>query len=78
MNVPHNNVKVTILMDRFRIVGEMELYPGARITDVLNESTTQFLTIAGAEIFNVADGKLVHKTDPLIINKNEIRFFYTS
>lgn len=78
MNVPQNSVKVTILMDRFRIVGELELYPGARMTDVFNESGKQFLTVSDAEIYNVADGKLVHKSDSLVVNKSEVRFFYAS
>lgn len=46
------------------------------MTDVVNASETQFVTISGAEIFNIADGNLLQKTDTLVLNKNEIRFFY--
>lgn len=77
MNVPSDEVKVTILVDRFRIVGSVHLYPGARMTDIVNADEAQFITITGAEIFNIADGNLLQKTDSLILNKNEIRFFYS-
>ncbi|MBN1288622.1 MAG: hypothetical protein JXA49_03185 [Actinobacteria bacterium] len=76
MNVPQNQIRVTILVDRFRISGIIQLYPGARVTDVVNASDTQFVTVSDAEIFNIADGNLLQKTETLVLNKNEIRFFY--
>lgn len=76
MHVPKDKVKVALLVDRFRVVGEMHLYPGARLLDVVNVKENSFIAVTNAEIFSLADGKLLHKTGFLGINKNAINFFY--
>jgi len=76
MHVPKEKTRVVILADRFRIVGNMHTYPGARLLDIVNVKDTAFIPITEAEIYSLADGKLLHRTDFMGVNRNAINFFY--
>jgi hypothetical protein len=76
MNVPKEKIKVTILIDRFRIVGYMFKFPGARMLDLVNIKDTAFIAITEAEVFGLADGKKLQDAEFLAVNRNSINFFY--
>lgn len=76
MHVPKEKIKVTMLVDRFRVVGEMHLYPGARLLDVVNVKEATFIAVTNAEIYSLADGKKLHQAAFIGINKNSVNFFY--
>jgi hypothetical protein len=76
MHVPKEKVKVTILVDRFRIVGDMYKYPGARLLDLVNIKDTAFIPVTDAEIYSLADGKKLYNAPFLGVNRNSVSFFY--
>jgi len=76
MHVPKERTKVVIIIERFRIVGDMHTYPGARLLDIVNVKDTAFIPVTDAEIYSLADGKLIHKAEFIAVNRNAIKFFY--
>lgn len=76
MHVPKEKVKVVFLVDRFRIVGDMYRYPGARLLDLVNIKDTAFIPVTDAEIFSLSDGKLLQKSSFIGVNRNAVNFFY--
>lgn len=76
MHVPKEKIKVTILVDRFRVVGNMYKYPGARMLDFVNMKDTAFIAVTDAEIFSLADGKKLQETHFIAINRNVMSLFY--
>jgi len=76
MHVPKEKLKVTILIDRFRIVGYMYKFPGARMLDLVNIKDTAFIAVTDAQVFGLADGKKLQDAEFLAVNRNSINFFY--
>lgn len=76
MHVPKERLRVTILVERFRIVGDMYRYPGARLLDLVNIKDTAFIPVTDAQIFSLSDGKLLHSASFVGVNRNAITFFY--
>lgn len=76
MHVPKEKIKVTILVERFRIVGDMYRYPGARLLDLVNIKDSAFIPITDAQIYSLSDGKLLHTAGFLGVNRNAITLFY--
>jgi hypothetical protein len=76
MHVPKEKIKVTVLVERFRIVGEMSRYPGARLLDLVNIKDSSFIPITDAQIFSLSDGKLLQSAEFVGVNRNAISFFY--
>lgn len=78
MHIEKEKIKVTILVDRFRIVGNMFRYPGARLMDLVNIKEQAFIPITDAEIYSLGDGKLLQKAAFVGVNRNQVNFFYPS
>ena len=76
MHVEKEKMRITALVDRFRIVGDMYRYPGARLLDLVNIKEQAFIPITDAEIYSLGDGKLLHKAPFLGLNRNQVKFFY--
>ncbi|MDD5747502.1 MAG: hypothetical protein PHP64_00360 [Actinomycetota bacterium] len=76
MNVPGEETRVVIIVERFRIVGYMHRYPGARLLDIVNAEDNVFLPLTDAEIYSLSDGKLLQKAGFVGINRDAIQFFY--
>jgi Family of unknown function (DUF6812) len=76
MHVPKEKVKVTILVDRFRVVGDMYKFPGARLIDLVNMKDTAYIPVTEADVYSLADGKKLFSTTFIGINRNAMAFFY--
>lgn len=76
MHVPKEKIKVSIIVDRFRIVGNIFRFPGARLIDIVNIKDTAFIAVTDAEIFSLGDGKKLQDVSFMAINRNAISFFY--
>ena len=50
--------KVTILTGHYRITGEIDLLPGARVTDFLSESR-DFIAVTDAAVWNLNNQRLM-------------------
>ncbi|MHC1725042.1 MAG: hypothetical protein AB9866_03290 [Syntrophobacteraceae bacterium] len=62
--------KIRIFTRQFEIVGDLSIYPGARLTDFMNESK-DFIAVTDAEVRRPADGTLI-SAKFLNLRKDEI------
>lgn len=76
MHIDKEKTRVVMLVDRFRIIGDMFMYPGARLLDIVNVKEQKFLPLTDAQIFSLKDGKLLHSTSFLAVNRSAVNFFY--
>ena len=76
MHIEKEKIRVTAMLDRFRVVGDMYRFPGARLLDLVNIKEAAFIAFTDVEIYGLADGKLLQETQFLALNRNAIHFFY--
>ena len=76
MHVEKEKIRVTAILDHFRVVGYMHRFPGARLLDIVNMKEATFTAFTDVEIYSLADGKLIQKTSFLALNFKAIQFFY--
>jgi len=76
MHVEKEKIRVTAMLERFRIVGDMYRFPGSRLLDLVNLKEATFIAFTEVEIYGIADGKLLHKASFVALNRNAIHFFY--
>lgn len=65
-----NMTKVTILTGHYRIVGYIDLLPGARVTDYLAEAR-DFFAVTDAEVWDL-NGRKISAGAFMNINRNRI------
>jgi hypothetical protein len=71
-NVNENMTKVTILTPSFQVKGYINLLPGARVTDFMNESKG-FLAVIDAEVREIGEGmRFVQNAPFLNVNRGLI------
>lgn len=76
MHIEKEKIRVVAAIDKFRIVGDMHSFPGARLLDLMNAKESAFIPLTEAEIYSLADGKLVYKAPFLAVNRTAINFVY--
>jgi hypothetical protein len=72
-----NKTKVTILTGSYRIKGYIDLLPGARVTDFMQESR-EFVAVTDAEVFDSAVGRQVLVAPFLNVNRSHIEIITLS
>ncbi|MGD9787526.1 MAG: hypothetical protein AB7U30_06190 [Sulfuricellaceae bacterium] len=65
-----NSTRVTILTGHYRIVGNIDLLPGARVTDYLAEAR-EFFAVTNAEVWDL-DGRKISAGAFMNVNRNRI------
>ena len=71
MAIDENKTKVTILTDTYRFKGNIELLPGARITDYMTEAK-EFIAVTDAEVWEVV-GRQVFTAPFVNVNRDHIQ-----
>ena len=71
MAIDENKTKVTMLTDTYRIKGNIELLPGARITDYMTEAK-EFIAVTDAEVWEVV-GRQVFTAPFVNVNRDHIQ-----
>ena len=71
MAIDENKTKVTILTDTYRIKCNIELLPGARITDYMTEAK-EFIAVTDAEVWEVV-GRQVFTAPFVNVNRDHIQ-----
>ena len=66
-----NRTKVTILTGTYRIKGYIDLLPGARVTDFMNDARG-FIALTEAEVWEVA-GRQVFAAPFLNLNRDHVQ-----
>jgi len=65
-----NRTKVTFLTSTYRVNGNIDLVPGARVTDYINDAKT-FIAITDAEV-RTTDGRMVLQVPFLNLSRDQI------
>ena len=77
MSTHENKTKVTILTGSYRIKGYIELLPGARVTDFMQESK-EFVVVMDAEVYEAeVAGRQVLSVPFIDLNRNHIQIVTT-
>ncbi len=71
MAANENRTKVTILTGSYRIKGYIDLLPGARVTDFMQEAK-EFVAVTDAEIFDSQVGRQVLVAPFINVNRSQI------
>ena len=71
MAVDQNKTRVTILTGTYRIKGNIDLLPGARVTDYMAEAKG-FIAVTDAEVWEVI-GRQVFTAPFLNVNRDHIQ-----
>jgi len=71
MAANENRTKVTILTGSYRIKGYIDLLPGARVTDFMQEAK-EFVAVTDAEIFDSQVGRQVLVAPFINVNRAQI------
>jgi hypothetical protein len=66
-----SKTRVTILTANYRIKGHIDLLPGARVTDYMNEAK-DFIAVTDAEVWEVV-GRQVFTAPFVNVNRNHIQ-----
>lgn len=74
-----DNIRVLIYISGFKILGNLHLPIGGRLTDFLNTKGLGaegevFIPVTDASIHDISSGQLAHYTPFLNVNKNNILF----
>lgn len=75
------NIRVIIYVSGFKIFGNIHLPIGGRLTDFLNTKGLGaegevFIPVTDVSIHDISDGRLLHYTSFLNVNKDKILFIF--
>jgi hypothetical protein len=65
-----NRTRVTILTSTYRVIGYIELVPGARVTDYINDARS-FIAVTDAEVRGI-EGRVVLQVPFLNLSRDHI------
>ncbi len=73
MHTAKEKMRVEIFTGNQRILADIFVFPGARLTDIMTAREGQsFIALTGVEAYDLGDGKHLFRTDFANINKNHI------
>ncbi len=73
MTTHENKTKVTILTGSYRMVGYIDVLPGARVTDFMLESK-EFVVVVDVDVFEAGEaGRKVLSAPFIDLNRNHIQ-----
>lgn len=85
LHVDKDKLRVIIFTHHFKIIGEVFITKGGRLTDFLNRKLgggdlDSFIPVVNVECFALSDSQLLYISDFVNVNKNQIHVItpYTS
>lgn len=73
MHAKKEKLRVEIYTTAHRILADMHIFAGARLTDIMQSRETQsFFALTNVEVYNMNTGQLLFKSDFMDINKAHI------
>ena len=77
MKADRDLVKVAILTDHYKLVGNIHIVPGGRVTDFLASRVAgNFIPVTDVKVYSEKDEKLVLETKFLTVNSRYIIMLY--
>jgi hypothetical protein len=73
MHARKEKLRVEIYTVNHRILADLHIFPGARLTDIMQSRETQsFFALTDVEVFDVRTGEELFRSDFIDINRNHI------
>ncbi|MFW6113503.1 MAG: hypothetical protein ACOC78_01105 [Actinomycetota bacterium] len=73
MHAKKEKIRVEIYTNQHRILADLHIFAGARLTDIMQSRETQsFFALTGVEVYDIRGSELLFKADFLDINKNHV------
>lgn len=74
--VSKDRVRVVIVIDEWRIEGDLHVLAGSRLTDALNSKAKDFLAVTDAVIHEAKSGTRLFQTPYLALNRDAISLIF--
>ena len=72
LRVPTDRIEALVLTSDQLIVGRLHAEPGKRLKDEMNHSSTRFIAITDARVYDAAGHEFLYKTDFLLVANSHI------
>jgi hypothetical protein len=72
LRVPTDRIEALVRTSDQLIVGRVHAEPGKRLKDEMNHSSTRFIAITDARVYDAAGRELLYKTDFLLVANSHI------
>ncbi len=77
MKVERDLVKVVIITENYKLIGNIHVVPGGRVTDFLAARVAgNFIPVTDVKVYSAKDDKPIFETEFLTINANFIILLY--
>ena len=70
--MPTDRIEALVRTSDQLIVGRVHAEPGKRLKDEMNHSSTRFIAITDARVYDAAGRELLYKTDFLLVANSHI------
>ena len=72
LRVPTDRIEALVRTSDQLIVGRLHAEPGKRLKDEMNHSSTRFIAITDARVYDAAGRELLYKTDFVLVANSHI------
>ena len=72
LRVPTDRIEALICMVDQLVIGHIHSEPGKRLKDEMNHSSTRFIAITDASVYDAAGRELLYKADFLLVANSHI------
>ena len=78
MYTDKDQIAVVMIVNGWRVEGEMHVLAGSRLTDALNSKSKDFLAVTNAKVFDAVSGTLLMNPPYLAVNRAAISVVYNA
>lgn len=73
MHAKKEKIRVEIYTTSHRIVADLHIFAGARLTDIMqSRETSSFFALTDVEVYDLASGQELFRTDFIDVNRSHI------
>ena len=72
LRVPTDRIEALVRTSDQLIIGRLHAEPGKRLKDEMNHSSTRFIAITDARVYDAAGRELLYKTDFVLVANSHI------
>ncbi len=72
MYATKDRIRIVVMMERFRVEGDIHVPSGSRLTDALNSKSKDFFAITDARLYDIKSGALLYEPSYLALNRDAI------
>lgn len=73
-----DRIAVVMIVNAWRIEGQMHVLAGSRLTDALNSKSKDFVAVTEAKVFDAVSNKLLMSPPYVAVNREAIAVVYNA